>query len=45
MVGRENIVVSIGRFSREKRYEFIVEVAEKLQNIQFYVNGLGERPE
>ncbi|MCY0868339.1 MAG: glycosyltransferase [Desulfurococcus sp.] len=36
---RETSVVSIGRFSPEKRYEFIVEVAERLRDTFFYIAG------
>ncbi|ABN70046.1 glycosyl transferase, group 1 [Staphylothermus marinus F1] len=36
---RENNIVSIGRFSPEKRYELVVEIAEKLKDFQFYIIG------
>jgi len=36
---RENTVVTVGRFSHEKRYEFVVDVAEKMPDTQFYIIG------
>lgn len=36
---RENRVVTIGRFSPEKRYEFIVEVASRMPDIEFHIIG------
>ena len=36
---RENTVVSIGRFSWEKRYETVVELAKRLPTYQFYIIG------
>jgi len=36
---RENTIVTVGRFSHEKRYEFVVDVAEKMPDTQFYIIG------
>lgn len=36
---RENIVVSCGRFTPEKRFEFVLNVADKLREITFYIIG------
>ncbi len=36
---RRNNIVSIGRFSPEKRYEFIVQVAKHLPEYTFYIIG------
>lgn len=36
---REDVVVSIGRFSKEKRYEFVLEVAERVPNVEFHICG------
>jgi len=36
---RENIVVSIGRYNPEKRYEFVLHVAKELPDIRFVIAG------
>ncbi len=36
---REDLVVSCGRYSQEKNYEFLLEVAERLKDIKFIVIG------
>jgi len=36
---RENLVVTIGRFSPEKRYEDILKIAKRLQKVKFVVMG------
>jgi len=37
--GREDLVVSCGRYSPEKNYEFLLEVAERLEDVKFIVIG------
>lgn len=36
---REDIVVSIGRYNPEKRYEFVLQVAKELPDIRFVIVG------
>ena len=37
--GRQNLVVSVGRYSPEKNYENVLQVAKHLRNVQFSVVG------
>lgn len=36
---REDIVITVGRFSHEKKYENIIRIAEKLPDIDFHIIG------
>lgn len=41
---RRDIVVSCGRFTPEKRYEFVLEVTEQLPDIEFHIVGASNSP-